>query len=474
MRVLFVIKQIDYEPMGIMHLSSVLKAAGHEVELSIAAQEDPVQRARDWQPGVLAYSLSTGSQDYYTALNHELRQVVPGAFSVFGGAHGTFFPEMIEAAGVDGVCIGEGEYAMRDLVDALAAGQEPYAIANWWFKRNGEVIKNPPRPLIADLDELPLPDRDLVYQRHRLTRRAKIKHFITGRGCPYDCSYCFNHAYWEIYKGTGSKRVRQRSVDNVLAEVAYVKEHYPLGFVVFVDDTFIVFKDWVAEFAEKYPQAIGLPFFCNVRANLVTPELVAQLKRAGCVSVGMGIEAGNDEMRNHVLRRHMSKETIINACRAVREGGLHLISTNMLGLPGGTLAQDFETLELNIACRPSYANTFLFQPYPRTALGEYAREGGYMAGSYEDIHTSAWETSILKFPPGEKRQIENLQKWFALAVEFPWLRPILRPLLKLPRNRIYWLIHKLWKGYAIKQRIHPHKLTLREYVDMVSLYMKLD
>ncbi len=131
-------------------------------------------------------------------------------------------------------------------------------------------------------------------------------------------------------------------------------------------------------------------------------------------------------------------------------------------------------MDLNIACRPSYANTFLFQPYPRTALGEYTRAGGYMEGTFEEIYTSAWETSILRFPDGEKRQIENLQKWFALVVEFPWLRPIMRPMLKLPGNRIFWLMHKLWKGFAIKQRIHPHKLTARETLDMISLYMNLD
>ncbi|MCP4165377.1 MAG: radical SAM protein [Chloroflexi bacterium] len=475
MRVLFVVKQIDYEPMGIMHLSSVLKAAGHEVDLCIVAQQDPVERASEWQPGVLAYSLSTGSQDYYTALNQRIRQALPDAFSVFGGAHGTFFPEMIEADKVDGVCMGEGEYALLELVDRLDAGQDPYDTENWWFKRSdGSLIKNTLRSLIQSLDELPLPDRDIVYKHHRPTAMSKVKHFITGRGCPYDCSYCFNHAYWDIYKDTRSRRVRQRSVDRTLEEVCYVRGHYPLEFVVFLDDTFNINKRWIAEFTEKYPKVVGLPFFCNVRANLVTPGMVAQLKRAGCVSVGMGIEAGNDDMRNFVLKRNMPKEMIIEACRTIRDAGLHLISTNMIGLPGGNLEQDIETLDLNIACNPSYANTFLFQPYPKTALGEYAQENGYMEGAYEDIFTSAWETSVLKFPEGEKRQIENLQKWFALVVEFPWLRSLMRPMLKLPRNKGYWLMYKLWKGYAVKQRIHPHSLSTREYLEMVSLYMKLD
>ncbi len=232
---------------------------------------------------------------------------------------------------------------------------------------------------------------------------------------------------------------------------------------------------WLEEFAEKSPGAVGLPFFCNVRANLITPEIVKTLKQAGCASVGMGIEAGNDELRNRILKRNMSKEQIITACQTIREAGIHLISTNMLGLPGGSLAADFETLDLNVECRPSYANTFLFQPYPGTELGEYARAFGYSGETFDDIDESAWERSVLKFASEEeKRRIETLQKLFALTVEVPSLRPLTKQLIKLPNNRLYWLAHKLWKGYVIKKRIHPHHLSPREYVQVIAHYMKLD
>jgi len=473
MRVLFVHKQLDYELQGLMYMSSVLKSAGHEVALVVADQDDPVAFAAQYRPGLLGYSVCTGDQHYYLAMNRRIRQQID-AFSAFGGPHPTFFPEMIESEGVDGICIGEGEYALLDMVNALEQGQRVAGIANWWVKAGGEIYRNPPRPLVDDLDSLPPPDHDLIYASHKVLRRSKIKHFIAGRGCPYDCSYCFNHAYHEWYNGKG-KRVRHRSVDAVIAEVRAVKEKYPLEFVVFLDDVFILARRWLTEFADRYPHEIGLPFFCNVRANLVDENLVALLKRAGCVTVSLGIEAGNDDLRNRILKRNMSKDQIFRAARLIRQAGMHLVTTNMIGLPGGTLENDLETLDLNARVRPSYANVFLFQPYPRTALGEYAVKEGYIEGSLDDIKPSAWETSIIKFSSRkEKRRIETLQKLFALGVEFPWAIPLTKQLIKVPNNPVYWLAYKLWKGYAIKKRVHPHHLAPWEYAQVVAHFMKLD
>lgn len=472
MRVLFVLKQIDYEPIGLMQISAVLKQAGHQVQLAVAATEDVVEVARAWRPNILAYSVWTGGQSYYFGLNRQIRAYVD-AFSAFGGPHPTFFPEMIEDDPlVDGVCVGEGEGALLDLANALDAGGPYHTLPNWHFRWNGEIVRNPVRDAISDLDTLPMPDRALIYEYDSTTAQSPIKHFITGRGCPYDCTYCFNHAWAKIYHD--GRRVRRRSVDLVLDEVAEVRARWPLGFVVFLDDTFILQKGWMAEFAEKYPRRIGLPFFCNVRANLVKPELVAQLRQAGCVSVGMGIETADDHLRNQVLKRNMSREQIVGACRMLREAGIAVLTTNMIGLPGGNLAIDFETVKFNAECRPAFANAFLFQPYPRTELGEYTARQGLLEGDLNSIGASAWEHSVLKFPPGEKRQIENLQKLFAVTVEFPWLLPLTRLLVKLPHNPFFWLIHKLWKGYTIKTRIHPVRLGWRDYLAMIRRFLRLE
>lgn len=474
MRILFVEKQIDYEPLGLLCLASVLRQAGHEVRLAVAVEEDPVATAREWQPGVVGYSVYTGSQTYYRDLNLRIKEALPNVVSVFGGPHPTYFPEFVEEPGVDAVCLGEGERAILDLVEVLAAGEPPTGIEDWWFKRNGHIERNPVRPLENDLDRLPLPDRDLLFEKDEFTRQSGIKHFITSRGCPYDCTYCFNHALAEIYRGKG-QRLRQMSVDRVIEEVKGVQERYPLQFVVFLDDLFIIYVDWLRELADKFPRQVALPFFCNVRANLVTPEKIALLKQAGCASVGMGLETGNAALRNQILKRNLSDEQLVEASRLIREAGIQLLTTNMVGLPGGTLENDFETLALNHACQPAYANAFLYQPYPRTELGEHARENGYVEGSVDDIDPSAWERSVLRFStPEEKRQIENFTKLFALTVEWPWLTRLVRQLIKLPPNPLFRLAYKLWKGYAIKNRIHPYRPSPREFVQTVQRFMKFD
>lgn len=479
-KILWVEKQIDYEPQGIMSMSAVLKEAGHDVALTIAAQEDPVAFAKYYQPDIIGYSMMTGSQHYYFKLNRAIRAALNGKqpMSVFGGPHPTFFPDMIHEEGVDGVCVGEGEGPIVELADALKGGGSltTVDIPNWWFKIDGEIVRNPVRPLIRKLGDLPMPDRDLIYSKHHATRVSPIKHFMASRGCPYNCTYCFNHAWYKIY--TREKRGYQRSVDSVIEEVNWVRERYPLEQVVFLDDLFIIFVDWLEEFAERFPKEVGLPFFCNVRANLLTPEKVALLKKGGANTVSMGIEAGNDELRNGLLKRKMSRESIIEAGAMLHEAGINLTATNILALPTATLDDDFETMRLNAAARVKYAHAFLFQPYPATELGEFTEENGHMAGSFEDIGAIAWDSSILIRDEREKYQMENLQRWFALGVEFPWLEPVIRLLIRAPRKKVveiaYWWVHKLFKGWAITHRVHPIRLNPRVIWENARHFLQME
>jgi len=366
---LFIIKEIDNEPHGIMHISALLKQEGHRTSLAVATVDDPIEVALRLKPDVVGYTVYTGTQNYYLDLNCQIKAQLPGVFSIFGGPHPTFFPEMIEHGGVDGICIGEGEHATLDLLNALQTGSEISDIPNWHFNLNGEIVRNPVRPLLtsAQLDELPFPDRDLLYDVHPASRRNKIRPFITGRGCPYSCTYCFNKAYRELYQGLG-KAIRRRSVGDVIREIKAVRKRYPLEFITFMDDTFVLNRQWLQEFAIRYKAGVGLPFWCQVRADLVTDEMMALFKDAGCVSVSFGLEAGNDRLRNAILKRDMSREQILEASRIFRRHGIAFMTNNMLGLPTGSLGTDFETLELNVQCRPSYANVFLFQPYPKTEL----------------------------------------------------------------------------------------------------------
>lgn len=466
MRILFVEKQIAYEPQGVMQLSAVLKEAGHDVEIAIAEQEDPVQVACEFEPDILGYSVMTGSQRYYFNLNLRIREALngKGVFSAFGGPHPTFFPDMIDEPGVDGLCVGEGEGPIVDLANALGNGGLKPDIPNWWFKIDGEIVKNPVRPLVRDLGDLPHPDRELIYNKHEYLRNARIKHFMGSRGCPYQCTYCFNHAYYQIYKK--ERRGNQRPVESIIDEVNRVRSQWPLEHVFFIDDLFIIYDDWLEEFAELWPREVGLPFFCNVRADLLVrwPHKVELLAKAGAYTVSMGIEAANDRIRKDVLKRYMSREQIVEAGRLLRASGVNVTATNILGLPSGSLEDDLETMRLNAAAKVSYAQAFIFQPYPGTELGRFAEENEFAVGSFEDISSISWDRSVLLFQEeDEKRQVEHLQRWFAIGVEYPWLEPVIRRLIKLPHNPVvdksYWFIHKLFKGYLLNRRVYATRFN---------------
>ncbi|MDH7486263.1 MAG: radical SAM protein [Anaerolineae bacterium] len=488
MRVLFVEKQIDYEPQGIMSMAAVLRKAGHEVALTVATREDPVEFARRYRPHIVGYSVLTGSQRAYFDLNRRIKAALAGrVFSVFGGPHPTFFPEMVKEPGVDGICIGEGEGAIVDLANSLAENGADDGgelrprpdILNWWFKFDGDIVRNPVRPLIHDLSSLPLPDRTLVYDKQPTLRSSPIKHFMAGRGCPFNCTYCFNHAFYQIYEG--EPRGLQRRVAHVIEEVNWVRERYPLEHVVFLDDVFVLNRRWLEEFAARWPREVGLSFFCNVRANLIArrPEIVSLLKQAGCTTVSMGVETANDRIRNELLQRHMSRQEMVETGRLFKEAGIHLTTTNMLGLPTGTLEDDMETMRLNAQVQASYAHAFLFQPYPGTELGQFTLEQGYMNGTFEDISSVAWDRSILIFPSElEKRQVEHLQRLFALGVEWPRLEPLIRRLIRLPHNRLvdglFWWVHKLFKGYIIYHRVHPIRTSLLDLLRNAAHFLRLE
>ncbi|MEK6820224.1 MAG: radical SAM protein, partial [Nanoarchaeota archaeon] len=335
MRVAFILKTITVSsPLGIMYLSAALKKEGHETALFYFRRRDFLEKLKRFKPDILAYSITTGAHREYIALNRKIKKSL-NAVSVFGGPHPTFYPEMIEENGVDAICRGEGEEAFVEFVNKLEKGKSTDRVKNFWIKRGKRIIKNPVRKLKENLDELPFPDREVVYKTDRFFLDFKMKRFMASRGCPFKCTYCFNRQYNQLYKNKG-RIVRCRSVDNLLEEIKQVKSRYPTKLIKFVDDTFILDKIWLEEFCDKYRKEIGLPFICNIRADLVTEDIVEQLKKAMCIAVYIGIESGNEKARREVLERNMSDEQILNACRLFRKYGIKIIAQNMLGLPGET------------------------------------------------------------------------------------------------------------------------------------------
>lgn len=439
MRVLFIYKYEYFEPIGIMSLSAFLKSNGHETYfVDLAFERDYLTGIQKIKPDIIAYSITTGKHILYRRINVELKKSL-SFFSIFGGPHTTFFPKFIEEEGVDAICRGEGEHPLLELANTLESGKEYVNIQNLWVKHNGMIYRNEVRPLIEDLDSLPFVDRELTskYKHYRNLSRRMV---LTGRGCPYDCSYCFNHSYKNLYSGKG-KMIRRRSVENVISELKTICKRNHTKKFNFVDDTFILDEQWCVDFCNSYKQEIALPFIATARVNLITDKIIKYLKEAGCITLIYAIESGNEYIRNKVLNRNISKKQILDATKICKQYGIRTYVQNILGNPDETLNMAFDTVRLNIKCRPDYAWCSLLQPYPGTDIWAYCKKRGYLAE--EECDETFHKKSVLNI--NNRMQMENLHHLFSIVVAIPFLLPLIKLLIKLPFSNLYyyaWNLHR--------------------------------
>ena len=224
LKVLFVNDYLPQEMLGIMWLSRAILDAGHQTKALFLPDKDWTKKIGEYAPDVICFSVTTGMHLYNLDIAKRIRKEFPDIFIIFGGPHPTFSPELIELNDhVDAICRGEGEVAIVELLNLLAAGEDYQFVQNMWLRdpKTGEIHKNPQRPPIADLDSLGFPDREIVYDAGAIYRDSDRKVFVTQRGCPMNCSFCFHHALEEEGRTArhNAKYVRKRSVDHIIGEL---------------------------------------------------------------------------------------------------------------------------------------------------------------------------------------------------------------------------------------------------------------
>lgn len=456
-RVLF-IQHLPFEYMGPMYISAVLKKHGHRCNLLVTSEhKDYSRKVIEYHPDLIAFSTMTGPHRWVLKTAKKIKESLNKPV-ILGGSHPTFFPEVIYEPCVDIICLGEGEFAVLELVDKLDKGEDISGIQNLWIKSDGKLFKNQLRPLVENLDELPFPDRTL-YDDCRILRAVPAMKFLTGRGCPHRCTFCFNHKYNQLYRGLG-RIVRKRGIDSLIQEIKQTAEKYQLRLIRFPDDTFTGNRRWLLTFLESYKEQINLPYTGLARANELDEEVVRCLKVSGCLNVYFGVETGNEAMRNKILRKNLTNKQIMNAAKSLRKYRVKFGTYNMFGLPDETLPLAFETIRFNRMLRPNYTINNIFQPYPKTEIAQYAVEQGLLNPSTEYL-TTMNEGSILNL-----RDIDlliNLCRFANLAIKYRVLMPFIRVLIKLPPNRLFKMVFDLSSAPAMKSNLNLDLINLLKW-----------
>jgi radical SAM superfamily enzyme YgiQ (UPF0313 family) len=288
--------------------------------------------------------------------------------------------------GADYAVCGEGEEAMAELVTALATGTDARNIANVWYKGADRPIGNPLRPLIANLDSLPIPDLNdenkFYVEFGRLQGGDPWRNYVryelmASRGCPYSCTFCSNSVFHDIYRDLG-RFVRLRSVEHVMRELEYANTMLPnLNVLFFVDEVFGLSLEWLQDFKEAYLRRIRLPFECLTDPRSITEEKVRLLKDSGVAELNIGIQAGSDKVRRELFNRYVSDEQILGIARLAKKYGIFVRYDIIADNPFESRGDKRATLDILMRLpKPFILNLYSLNHFPRTKLTELALNKG--------------------------------------------------------------------------------------------------
>jgi radical SAM superfamily enzyme YgiQ (UPF0313 family) len=286
-----------------------------------------IDTLREFRPDLIGFSLTSLPIKPAAEVTARLKRHFDVPI-IWGGSGPTLEPERcIEHA--DMVCINEGEELIVDLANRIDAGEDPSTIPALWIKRDGQVVRNPPGPLL-DVEKIAIPDFEparTVYINDDQIRRdvyppnlGRQYIIMTARGCPFSCSFCIESVYQDMFGKKGS--LRRRSVDLVIEELVAAREKYAPTSVMFYDDVFTTHPKWLREFAARYKAEVGLPFWCYTYPTTTRREDLELLRDAGCVSMTMGIQSGSEAILKDHFNRPVDQQRAIEAAQTIIDAGI--------------------------------------------------------------------------------------------------------------------------------------------------------
>jgi anaerobic magnesium-protoporphyrin IX monomethyl ester cyclase len=363
----------SYPSLGLGYLAAIAEQDGHEAavfDMGLRPDKPLAAEVADviaWKPDVVAFTAMTTSYQSVEDSAAMLKEAL-GVPTIIGGPHATTLPELtLRNPHLDFLAYGEGEYIFRDWLRQVDTGDTNWGKnAGLWYKdEDGNVINGGERELIPDLDELPFPARHLfdlkAYTLHTPAGEQMLT-VLTSRGCPYQCSFCF--------KGIVGRTYRQRSPENIVAELRQLIEKYDARNFYFMDDLFTINVQRLEAILDYFiAQDLNVRWCCLARVDRVNPQLLAKMYLAGCRQIHFGIESGNPEILRRTAK-HINLDQVRQAVEWTEDAGILSKGYFMLGLPGDTEETMNETIEFAASLPLSEAMFSIATPMPGTELWE--------------------------------------------------------------------------------------------------------
>jgi radical SAM superfamily enzyme YgiQ (UPF0313 family) len=502
-KVLFFVPEFHTKGMksiGVSLLSAILKRDGHETDLfdtfmyklddqfvnkngdsiffkSIKKQkvhpfppEKDVHQAFDekmeaFKPDVLAVSATYLQFKLFVHLFSKWGH--PGIPVILGGYQAP--PEYLNPFQydfIDMVCFGEGDEALPELLRSMESAEKRTDIKNIWFRKNGKVIKNGVREGVKDLDNLPFLDWS-IYPKHYFEKKYEGEWWFGGdlihsRGCYNRCNYCYYDGYLELYDKKFNS-IKFMSPERCVEEFAYVGKEYGVKLIKMRDSDFFARKaDDLAKMVKLLKKKKDIPsLIVNAYPPYVTEEKVKLVKELNCVSIGLGVETGNEELRRNVLKKKEKNKHILKAVELIKKHNIRMSSLNMMGLPGETRKHFMDTVNLNRDMDVEVSDISILYPFPGTGIYDIAKEKGYLIRGFDDVIYFRDEMT-LDMPDFSKKEMSGLIKTFTFYVK---LHKFLFPAIKLAEkdNKIGKII------YGVLIRILKAYQNSRQYLRRFSL-----
>jgi radical SAM superfamily enzyme YgiQ (UPF0313 family) len=382
--------QLNYwQPLGTLYVASSLVRAGHEVRFLNGAflshQEilEEVGRFRPHFAGIYATAFGWPKAETTAA---DIKRRDPGVFVCAGGPYPTAAQSecLSQGGAFDAAIAGEGEHTVVEMMERLDRGRDLGGVAGLIHRGPGWIEANPPRPLVANLDELPFPDRTLLGDAKpylpppAMYRRTPVTVMMTSRGCNRRCIYCFQ---MDKERGSG---IRYRSVENVLQEIELCLGQ---GYreIKFIDDTFAADRDRATRLAEEIRRRrMDFAWFASACVNQVDRTLLRAFKEAGCWAILYGVESGVQKNLN-TLRKGTTLDQVRAAVLDAQSVGLKVHTTFMFGIPGETFDEALQTIDFACELRPDMASFHAIVPFPGTELYDRASEYGTISNDLKDF-----------------------------------------------------------------------------------------